>query len=115
MPQLIAFCGLDCGMCEGFIATQANDTAAQELVAAKWRKEYNAPEITLADVTCDGCVTASGRLGGYCPRCPIRACAITHEVSSCAHCAEYVGCAQLDGMLAQVPAARATLEALRRA
>jgi len=76
MNQLIAFCGLDCAKCEAYIATKANDDAAKERVAAKWRVEFNSPEITIAAVTCNGCTTFGGRLGGYCPQCPIRACGL---------------------------------------
>ena len=45
-------------------ATQANDPAWQERLVAKWRVEYNAPEMNLKDVICDGC--RGPRLGGYC-------------------------------------------------
>ncbi len=114
MARLIAFCGLDCGLCEGYIATQANDQAAKERVAAKWQKEYNAPNMTAADVTCDGCITTDGCLGSYCPHCPIRACGRTRGITNCAYCVDYAGCDKLAGVLAQVPAARETLEAIRR-
>jgi hypothetical protein len=113
MNQLIAFCGLDCAKCEAYLATQANDDAAKERVAAKWRTEYNAPDITLASVTCDGCVTVGGQLGGYCPQCPIRACGVTRQVANCAHCAEYNACDKLAGFFKSVPDARVTLDGIR--
>jgi hypothetical protein len=115
MTQLIAFCGLDCAKCEAYIATQANDDTAKERVAAKWRKEYNAPDINLASVTCDGCVTVGGRLGGYCPHCPIRACGVVHKVANCAYCADYNACDKLAGFFKSVPDARVTLDSIRRA
>ena len=52
--KLIAVCGLDCVECEGYLATQANDEVAKELVAAKWRKEHNNPRIDATYVTCNG-------------------------------------------------------------
>jgi hypothetical protein len=115
MNQLIAFCGLDCAKCEAYLATQANDDAAKERVAAKWRKEYNAPDLTIASVTCDGCVTVGGRQGGYCPQCPIRACGIAHKVANCAYCADYNACDKLAGFFKSVPDARGTLDNIRRA
>ena len=115
MNQMIAFCGLDCARCEAYLATQANDEAAKGRIAAKWRQEYNAPEITVADVTCDGCTASNGRLGGYCPHCEIRACGVTRGLANCAHCADYSACEKLDGFFKMAPDARVTLEGIRRA
>jgi hypothetical protein len=115
MNQLIAFCGLDCAKCEAYIATQANDEAAKERVAAKWRVEYNAPDTTVASVTCDGCVAVNGRLGGYCPHCPIRACGVGRGLANCAHCADYATCDKLLGFFKSVPDARVTLDGIRSA
>ena len=114
MSQLIAFCGLDCAKCEAYLATQANDRAAQERVLAKWRQDFNAPNMTIADVTCDGCVTLNGRLGGYCSQCPIRACGVERKVTNCAYCADYATCEKLVGFFNQVPAAKMTLDEIRR-
>jgi hypothetical protein len=112
MSTLIADCGLDCGACPAYIATQANDEVAKEQIAAQWRVEFNAPNITAANVTCDGC-TSSGRLGGYCPECPVRKCAVTRGVVNCAHCPNY-GCEELSKFLAVVPVAKARLEEIRQ-
>ncbi len=113
MNHLIAVCGLDCAQCEAYIATQANDQAAKEQVAAKWRQQYNAPGITVDYVTCDGCVAFDGRLGGHCLECNIRACGVARNLSNCAHCSEYSTCSKLAGFLQFVPTARATLDAIR--
>ena len=135
MSSLIAFCGLDCAQCEAYQATQANDPAWQERIVAKWRVEYNAPQMSLKDVACDGC--RGPRLGGYCSACPVRACATgrelpfgsatlapdAHEVrlrrgagerglQTCADCPEYA-CAELEKFFAMAPHARDTLELLR--
>ena len=56
MERMVAYCGLICTDCPGYIATQANDRAELERVAEMWRKEYNAPEITVESVICDGCI-----------------------------------------------------------
>jgi len=46
MERMIAFCGLVCTECEGYLATQANNWAALERLAAKAREEYNVPTAT---------------------------------------------------------------------
>jgi hypothetical protein len=114
MNTLIAFCGLNCAQCEAYLATQANDQAAKERVAAKWRQEFNSLDITVDSVTCDGCITLNGRAGGYCSQCPIRACGIERKVTNCAYCTDYVGCEKLAGFFTQAPAAKMTLDEIRR-
>ncbi len=112
MDRIIAYCGLVCSECPAYIATQADDLAAKERVVAQWRIEFNAPDMNIAAVTCDGCTTVGGRLGGYCPFCEIRACGVGRGVANCAHCADY-SCDKLTAFLAQVPPAKANLEAIR--
>jgi hypothetical protein len=113
MDRIVAFCGLVCSDCPAYIATQADDLAAKERVAAQWREEFNAPDIDVAAVTCDGCVTPHGRLGGYCTLCPIRACGVERGVVNCAYCSDY-GCEKLENFLVDVPTARAVLEEIRK-
>ena len=91
---------------------QADDQAALEKVAAHWRKEYNAPDITVASVICDGCLDG-GRKCGHCADCEIRACGIEQGVANCAHCADYA-CARLEGFFGFVPDARVVLDEIRR-
>ena len=114
MNPMIAVCGLNCAECEAYLATQADDQAAKERVAAKWRQEYNAPGITVDYVTCDGCLTVGGRKGGHCAECNIRACGVAHQVLNCAHCSEYNSCEKIAGFLNFVPRARINLDGIRR-
>ena len=111
MTILIAACGLDCAKCDAYIATQANDQAALEKLAEKWRVDYNAPNITAANVLCDGCMTG-GRTVGYCNECKIRACAQEHGLENCATCPDYA-CETLTTFWVNAPQAKANLEALR--
>ncbi len=111
MERIVAYCGLVCSECEAYVLTQANDRVGLEQLAAKWRVEFNAPDMTVKDVTCDGCL-ATERLGSYCSMCEIRACGMERGVVNCAHCAEY-GCEKLDKFLSMAPPARETLEAIR--
>lgn len=114
MAQMIAVCGLTCTECEAYLATQANDEAAKERIAVKWREQFNAPGITAAYVTCDGCLAFDGRLGGHCAECNIRACGVERGLPNCAHCAEFDTCEKLAGFVSFVPQARTVLEEIRR-
>jgi hypothetical protein len=115
MNSMIAFCGLNCGECEAYLATKANDQAAKDRIAAKWQKEFNAPGMTADSVTCDGCTVLDGHPGSYCRVCEIRACGIDRKLPNCAHCDDYDTCEKLAGFLSSVPAARTTLGTIRRA
>ncbi len=113
MDKIIAYCGLVCSDCSAYLATQADDRAALEQVAAQWRKEYNAPNITVESVICDGCLTDEGRKCSHCSECEIRACAMPWGVVNCAHCADYV-CEKLERFFGFAPDARATLDEIQR-
>lgn len=113
MDRMVAYCGLVCSECPAYLATQANDADALQRVAEQWREEYHAPSITVENVICDGCLGEEGRHCHHCAECDIRACAVEHGVVNCAHCAEY-GCARISRFMGFVPAARSTLEAIRK-
>jgi hypothetical protein len=108
MNQITAYCGLVCSDCPAYTATQADDQAALERVAALWRKEYDAPGITVESVICDGCLNG-GRKCSHCAECEIRACGFNHGVLNCAYCHEYP-CQRLESFFEMVPDARITLD-----
>ena len=114
MDKMIAYCGLVCTDCPAYVATQADDQEALERVAAQWREEYNAPQLTVESVGCDGCLGEDGRKCSHCSECEIRACAVARGVANCAHCADYA-CEKLEGFFGFVPDARETLDEVRRA
>lgn len=111
MDNFIAACGLDCSKCEAYLATQANDLEAMEKIAAKWRKEFASPQITVDAVTCDGCLVGK-RHGGYCAECGIRKCVQEHALPNCAHCADYP-CEDLKNFFEMAPQARSCLDSIR--
>jgi len=113
MDKIIAYCGLVCTDCPAYIATQANDQAALEQVAAQWREEYDTPNITVESVICDGCLTSAGRHCSHCFECEIRACGVERGVVNCAHCADYA-CEKMGVFFGIVPDARAVLDEIRR-
>jgi len=114
MDNIIAYCGDICTDCSAYIATQANNRAALERVAAQWREEYNLPDITVESVICDGCLGSDGRRCYYCAGCEIRACGVERGVANCAHCADYA-CERLERFfgLGFDPDARARLDKIR--
>ncbi len=113
MDKIIAYCGLVCTACPAYIATQADDPAALEQVAAQWREEYNAPDITVEFVICDGCLTDEGRKCGHCSECKIRACGMERNVANCAYCDDYA-CEKLEGFFGFVPDAKVLLDGIRQ-
>ena len=112
MDKIVAYCGLVCTDCPAYIATQADDRPALEQVAARWREEYHAPDITVESVICDGCLSSDGRHCSHCFECEVRACGLARGVINCAHCADYA-CDKLDGFFGFVPDARVTLDEIR--
>ena len=112
MERIIGYCGLVCSDCSAYIATQANDRAALEEVAARWREEYNAPNITVESVICDGCLGKEVRHCSHWFECQIRACGMAQDVANCAHCDDYA-CDKLQAFFRIVPDARTVLDAAR--
>ena len=112
MEQMIAYCGLVCTECEAYIATQANDLAALEQMAARAREEFKMPDASAETAMCDGCLADSNRLCGYCYQCEVRACSRERGMVNCAHCNDY-GCAHLEAFWQMAPQARITLDAIR--
>jgi hypothetical protein len=112
MTRMIAYCGLVCSDCPAYIATQANDQAALLGVRDQWRQEYNAPDMAVDDVTCDGCLVG-GLKCNHCADCDIRACGVSRAIANCAHCADYDACAKLERFFGFVPDAKAVLDQVR--
>ncbi len=110
--RIIACCGLVCSECESYVATQQGDMARLAQVAAQWSQEYGV-SLAAEDCLCDGCL-GDGRQIGHCAECRVRLCAVERGVVNCAHCADY-GCATLADFFQYAPAAKATLEQIRRA
>jgi len=112
MDKTIAFCGITCTVCPAFLATQKDDERERKKVADLWSKQFNT-EITPKDINCDGCLSESGQLFGYCEVCDIRKCGREKRVKNCAYCADYA-CEKLNNLINQVPDAKTTLEEIRK-
>jgi len=111
METLIGICGIKCGECEAYIATQNNDDKLRSETADKWSKMFN-PNIKASDINCDGCTSESDRHFSYCNVCEIRACGFERQVANCAYCDDYV-CEKLEEFFKMVPENKVTLDAIR--
>ena len=99
--NLVASCGLYCGACPMYLATQEND---EERLAAIFKQlGPGLSKISLEDLLCDGCL-GGGRLATFCRNCAIRESAIAKtKTRRCSECAEFA-CSRItdfnnDGML----------------
>ena len=112
MAAIQAFCGLDCGTCDAYLATQRNDRTGLELTAQKWGKEFGGtygPDMCV----CDGC-TSGGRIStAHAATCAVRRCASERGVTTCAHCQDYA-CEILKGFFTVAPVLKDKLEAIRK-
>lgn len=112
MIMEIAYCGLDCSTCPAFNAVERLTVEERRAVAEQWNVEYGGNH-TFVDIDCVGCTVAEGHHAPHCESmCEIRKCAAAKAVATCAECADY-GCETLTGFLANVPDAKANLEARR--
>ncbi|MGQ9801442.1 MAG: DUF3795 domain-containing protein [Candidatus Saccharicenans sp.] len=113
MAKILAFCGLDCGDCEAYIATQQNDQAGLEETARKWAEQFGATGLGPEMCICDGC-SSGGRLStAHAATCAIRVCASKRGVLTCAHCSDY-GCDILQQFFAFAPVLKEKLDAIRK-
>jgi len=114
MPKkkIIAYCGIDCGACPAYVATQNDDDVLRARTAKEWSEMFKT-DIKAAAINCDGCPNDTARMFNYCGVCGIRQCARARKLANCAYCPEY-SCAKLDKGLLHFPAARALLEGLRK-
>lgn len=78
--NLLAPCGLYCGVCGIYYADKHNiEKLKQKLAEAYWTE----PEL----IKCDGCL--SGNKFVYCDDCKIRECIISKGISGCHECSEW--------------------------
>ncbi len=114
MAKLMAYCGMDCGECPAYLATQSKNQEMKAQVAAFMNQKLGATYLA-SDINCDGCTT-NKNLVPHCRACEVRLCAVgDHKVENCGVCASY-GCDKLTKLYALIPpTAKQNLEALRSA
>ena len=72
---MIAYCGMDCEKCEGYLATKETDNTLRTEVAEKWSKQYNT-DIKPEQINCSGCKSEGIKFFFTETECPIRKCNI---------------------------------------
>ena len=108
MNRYIAYCGLNCEVCEAHRATINNDNALREQIAAHW-SELNGVLITPEMINCDGC-RMDGVKTPFCDSlCPIRQCALQKRLESCGSCSDVQVCEKADMILGNNEDARRNL------
>jgi hypothetical protein len=84
-PEHIAPCGLYCGVCRIYHATQEDDRTFLQRLVNIYRRRF--PEIAAAtadELLCDGCLSA--RRSVFCRECSIRACTQQKGFEGCHEC-----------------------------
>jgi len=99
--NLVASCGLYCGACPMYLATQENDRQRLESIQKQFGSGLT--KLSPEDLLCDGCL-GGGRLASFCRKCAIRDSAMVKtKTRRCSECAEFA-CSRItdfnnDGML----------------
>ncbi len=110
--KIIAYCGLSCSDCSGFIATRDDDGELREQCAAAW----STPEAPIdpAEINCDGCFAGAPRCLGD-TFCKVRECGMARAVINCAYCDDFA-CDKLRDLwdFIKDAGARARLEGIRK-
>jgi len=107
---MIAYCGLNCSVCDAYLATKEDNDGKREATALKWSKMYKA-EIKPGQINCDGC-KSDGMKFVHCNFCEIRQCCLSKNVDNCAACERYI-CDTLAKFIKLAPEAGIALEKLR--
>ncbi len=108
---MIAHCGLICTECPAYLATRNDDQELRAKTAAEWSKMFKS-EIKPQDINCDGCLSQSAKLFGYCGVCAVRRCGQEKGLENCAPCPDYP-CPELTEILDFAPSAKKVLEEIR--
>lgn len=108
---MIAYCGIDCSKCDGYLATQSGDEKKIQAVADLWSSRHNA-DVKPEHVICDGC-KAGGRKSFHCENsCTIRQCCLKKKIMGCMECEDFP-CEDETFILDNVPDARENLEKIK--
>ena len=105
---MIAYCGIDCGKCDAYIATKNDDWELREKTAKLW-SELNNATILPEHINCEGC-RAEGRKTYYCDTmCAIRQCAVKKGLPTCGQCTSMETCPTVGMLHANNPDAKKNL------
>ena len=109
MRNMIAYCGLDCGKCDAYLATINDDQALREKTAKQWAELNNAP-ILPEHINCEGC-RVDGIKTVFCDSlCEIRQCALKKDVTTCGYCPDMERCQTVREIISNGPEALENLK-----
>ena len=92
--KLVAPCGLYCGACPMYLATQEKDETRMKSILKQFSS--GSGKFAMEDLLCDGCI-AGGRVASFCAKCAIRDCASKKtEDKRCAGCLDFA-CSRITG------------------
>ncbi|MFX0039159.1 MAG: DUF3795 domain-containing protein [Candidatus Hodarchaeota archaeon] len=84
--NLLAPCGLYCGVCAIYIADRDNNLKFKE----KLVDVYKPFTKTVDDLRCKGCLSVNPEnIFGYCQTCQIRDCVMSKEINGCYQCNDF--------------------------
>ena len=87
-PKLLAPCGLYCGLCAVFYATQDDNEKFRERLLGVYKgKLPDSENLTVEDIRCEGCLSEQPFL--YCKVCAIRECAKSKGYTGCHECDDF--------------------------
>jgi hypothetical protein len=105
MNTYIAYCGLNCETCDARLATANDDNDLRQKVSKLW-SELNGVEITPEMINCVGC-RIDGVKTPYCESlCPIRQCALSRKIETCAICGGWRSQMRLPTVVVRTPNGR---------
>jgi hypothetical protein len=82
--ELLAPCGLYCGVCSIYIAHKDNNQKFKQVLL----KVYGPFAKKVEDIQCTGCLS-DGIIFKFCETCPIKSCAKEKEIEGCHQCDEF--------------------------
>ena len=100
--RLLAPCGMYCGVCRMFEATQREDRLMLQRLAKIYARRF--PELSADDadeLQCDGCLAT--RKSVFCRDCKIRDCTQKKDLNGCHECSSFP-CSIIDSF--PIPAGR---------
>ena len=93
-PEIVPPCGLYCGVCRLYTATQEGDHDLLARLARIYaRRLEGAGSMTADDLLCDGCL--SERRSSLCRACSIRDCTQENGIQGCHRCDDFP-CERID-------------------
>ncbi len=94
--DIVSCCGIMCGECPVYIATERNDDSIRKYLAMQYTQSGAA--FYPKDINCQGCRSLSADHNKFGKACEIRRCCKEKKVKICAECTEYP-CAKIEELV----------------